>query len=227
MTDKKCLAKILLFVFLLVSLIDIIAILNNSSLWQTIAKPLIIPSLLAYYMTSSKSKNKLYILALVFSFAGDVLLLDKTDLFLFGIGAFLITQVLYVYLFSKGLGNSTLAKKIMAFVPFSIFFVVLIRLLKPGLEGFLIPVVIYGIAISSFGSISLLKYLVKKDKLNLSLLIGAVVFIISDSLIALHKFHDPHSFYPVVIMLTYIIAQYLIASFMLGSEKNASINGDS
>ncbi len=227
MTDKKCLSKILLFVFLLVSLIDIIAILNNSSLWQTIAKPLIIPSLLAYYITSSKSKNKLYILALVFSFAGDVLLLDKTDLFLFGIGAFLITQVLYVYLFSKGLGNSSRAKKIMAFVPFSIFFVVLIRVLKPGLEGFFIPVVIYGIAISSFGSISLLKYLAKKDKVNLSLLIGAVIFIISDSLIALHKFHEPRSFYPVVIMFTYIIAQYLIASFMLGSEKNALIKDDS
>ncbi len=227
MRDNSRLSRFFLLVFLLVSLVDVLAILDENSLWQTIAKPLIIPSLMAYYIAASSSINKLYILALVFSFAGDVLLLDKTDLFLFGIGAFLITQVLYVYLFSKGLGNSPLAKKIMAFVPFSIFFVVLIRILKPGLEGFLIPVVIYGIAISIFGSISLLKYLVKKNKVNLNLFIGAVIFIISDSLIALHKFHEPRSFYPVVIMLTYIIAQYLIASFMLGSEKNASINGDS
>ena len=96
MTDKKYVPKTFLFIFLLVSFIDIIAILNSNSLWQTIAKPLIIPALLAYYISSSKSRNKFYILALIFSFVGDVLLLDKSNMFLFGIGAFLITQVLYL-----------------------------------------------------------------------------------------------------------------------------------
>lgn len=226
MTDKKYLPKIFLFVFLVVSLIDVIAILNHSSLWQTIAKPLIIPALLAYYITGSKSKNKLYIVALIFSFAGDVLLLDKSNLFLFGIGAFLITQVLYVYLFSRGIGNGSLTKKILAGIPFFIFFVVLIRKLKPGLQDFLVPVVIYGIAISLFGYVSLLKYLLKQHKVNLSLLIGAVIFILSDSLIALNKFHESRDVYPVLIMFTYIIAQYLIAVFMLESEKMSIKKGD-
>jgi uncharacterized membrane protein YhhN len=226
MTDKKHLPKIFLFVFMVVSLIDVIAILNNSSLWQTIAKPFIIPALLAYYITSSKSKNKIYIVALIFSFAGDVLLLDKSNLFLFGIGAFLITQVLYVYLFSRGLVSSSRTKKILAGIPFFIFFLVLIRKLKPGLQDFLVPVVIYGIAISLFGYVSLLKYLLKQNKVNLSLLTGAVIFILSDSLIALNKFHESRDVYPVLIMFTYIIAQYLIAVFMLESEKMPINKGD-
>lgn len=226
MTDKKYLPRTFLFVFLLVSLIDIIAILNSNSLWQTIAKPLIIPALLAYYISSSKTSNKFYILALIFSFVGDVLLLDKSNMFLFGIGAFLITQVLYIYIFSKGLKASPKRKIILAFLPFLLFFLVLIGILKPGLKDFFVPVVIYGAAISVFGSISLLKYLVKKDSVNLKLFIGATIFILSDSLIALHKFHEPRSIYPVAIMFTYIIAQYLIAVFMLESEKKSINKGD-
>ncbi|MGB5320933.1 lysoplasmalogenase [Lutimonas sp.] len=222
MTDKNHLSKILLFVFLLVSLIDIIAILNNSSLWQTIAKPLIIPALLAYYITSSKSKNKLYIGALIFSFAGDVLLLDKSNLFLFGIGAFLITQLLYVYIFSKGLGKISRTNKIRAGIPFLVYFIVLITVLKPGLQDLFIPVLVYGLAISLFGTVALLNYLIKRDVISLRLFTGAVLFILSDSFIAFNKFHHERSFYPVIIMITYIVAQYLIATYILKSEKNTS-----
>ena len=222
MSNMNRLQRFFLFIFLLVSITDIIAILNDNSLWQTISKPLIIPALAAFYISGSKSRNKLYVLALIFSFLGDVLLLDKSNLFLFGIAAFLMTQLLYIAIFSKGLGKSTLAQKFSALFPFSLFFIILISILRPGLNDFLIPVVIYGLAISVFGSVSLLKYLVIKNGASLLLLIGAILFILSDSLIALNKFHEPRAFYSVTIMLTYIAAQYLISLFMLKSEKNTS-----
>ena len=213
--------RFFLLIFVLVSLTDIVAIVTGNSLWQTISKPLIIPALTAFYIAGSKSRNKLYILALIFSFLGDVLLLDKSNLFLFGIAAFLITQLLYIAIFSKGLGQSTLQKKLWALFPFSLFFIILISVLKPGLKEFFIPVVVYGLAISVFGSISLLKYLVKKNKASLMLFSGALLFILSDSMIALNKFHEPRAYYSVVIMLTYIAAQYLISLFMLKSEKSS------
>ena len=215
------LQRFFLLIFVLVSLTDIVAIVTGNSLWQTISKPLIIPALTAFYIAGSKSRNKLYILALIFSFLGDVLLLDKSNLFLFGIAAFLITQLLYIAIFSKGLGQSTLQKKLWALFPFSLFFIILISVLKPGLKEFFIPVVVYGLAISVFGSISLLKYLVKKNKASLMLFSGALLFILSDSMIALNKFHEPRAYYSVVIMLTYIAAQYLIGLFMLKSEKSS------
>lgn len=219
-------SRVFLLFFLVVSVVDIVAILYGNSLWQTLSKPLIIPALIGYYLTSSKLRNKWYVIALFFSFAGDVLLLDKNNLFLFGIGAFLITQVLYVYIFSKGLSKLTLKEKLIAFFPFTLFFVALIKVLYPGLQGFLIPVLVYGAAISVFGSISLLKYLAKRDTASLCLITGAVLFILSDSMIALNKFHQTLSFYPIAIMATYIIAQYLIAVFMLRSEKNTRYGAD-
>ena len=224
MSDINRLQKFFLLIFLLVSITDIIAIINDNSLWQTISKPLIIPALAAFYVAGSKSRNKLYILALIFSFLGDVLLLDKSNLFLFGIAAFLITQLLYIAIFSKGLANSSVGKKIGALFPFSLFFILLIRILKPGLNDFLIPVIIYGLAISLFGSVSLLRYLVKKNGTSMVLLIGAILFILSDSMIALNKFHEPRAYYSVSIMLTYILAQYLISAYMLKSEKNRRLH---
>lgn len=225
MGSLKTFSRIFLLLFFLVVILDILAIINDSVFWQTLSKPLIIPSLAAYYLSQSKSRNRWYVMALFFSFLGDVLLLDKTNLFLFGIASFLITQLVYIYIFSKGLLISSKSDKFKALAPFLLFFMVLITVLAPGLKNFLIPVVVYGIAISLFGSVSLLKHLVERDKASQLLLAGAVLFIISDSLIALNKFHEPQVYYPVAIMLTYSIAQYLIAAHMLLSERNTHQDG--
>ena len=220
MSKNSRLEQPILLIFILVSLIDICAILLGNSIWQTLSKPLIIPALIAYYLIRTTSMNKWYVIALIFSFAGDVLLLDKSNLFLMGIAAFLITQLLYISIFAKGLKDSSFVNKLKALLPFLVYFIVLITVLKPGLQDFFIPVLIYGLAISLFGTVALLNYLIKRDMISLRLFTGAVLFILSDSLIAFNKFHHERSFYPVIIMITYIVAQYLIATYILKSEKN-------
>lgn len=185
-------------------------------------KPLIIPSLIALYLTAAERKNKFFLLALFFSFLGDVLLLDKSEMFLYGIGSFLITQLLYIFIFSKGLNKSDWNLRIRATGPFMIFYMVLIWFLYPGLGPFLIPVLVYGFAISVFGAVSLMNYLTRQKSLTRYLLSGAILFILSDTMIALNKFHTERSFYGVLIMITYIAAQYLITKYMLKLEKSDS-----
>lgn len=170
------------------------------------------------YFVSVKTRNKWYVAAMFFSFLGDVLLLDKNNMFLYGIAAFLITQLLYVFIIAKEMPQSGWKTKGLAILPFLIFFISLISILKDGLGDFLIPVIIYGVAISIFGFVSLLNYLLKKDQASKTLLGGAVLFILSDSMIALHKFYEPRTIYPVAIMMTYIIAQYLIFRYMVKSS---------
>lgn len=219
MTFKKPASRVFLWIFIIVSLADIFAILFNSLFWQTLFKPLIIPSLIAFYLSVSGRKNRFFLLALFFSFMGDVLLLDKSNLFLYGIAAFLMTQLLYIFIFSKGLKKSDWSLKVKAFAPFMIFYIVLIWFLYPGLGSFLVPVLVYGFAISVFGVVSLLNFLTGKKPLTNYLLSGAILFIISDSMIALNKFHAERSYYGVLIMITYISAQYLITRYMLKLEK--------
>jgi uncharacterized membrane protein YhhN len=219
------LIKGLTIFFLTVSLLDIIGVAISNSQLQIIFKPMIILSLMCLYYFSVEKKNNWYLLALAFSLMGDILLMDKNNLFLYGIASFLITQLLFVYIIVKHIEQSSTKDKLFAAIPFLIYFLTLISTLKPNLGEFLIPVIVYGIAISIFGSISLLNYLVNKTRNSQILVYGAVLFIASDSMIALHKFHEPRIYYPVIIMLTYVLAQYLIYRFIIGmpiSKKTGS-----
>jgi uncharacterized membrane protein YhhN len=223
---KYKLIKGLSALFFIVSILDIIGVALNISLLQVIFKPMIILSLIVLYYFSAKKKNSWYLIALVFSFMGDVLLMDKNNLFLYGIASFLITQLLFVYIIVKQIEQSSTKDKLFATIPFLIYFLILISTLKTSLGEFLIPVIVYGIAISIFGSISLLNYLVNKTKNSQILVYGAVLFIASDSMIALHKFHEPRKYYPVIIMVTYVLAQYLIYKFIIGKPISNNTGRD-
>ena len=217
--NYKNFSKPVFYFFVLVSFLDVAGIFLENSLLQTICKPLIIPALIVWYLTKAEKVNKWYVTALFFSFIGDVLLLDKINFFIFGIAAFLITQLIYIFIFSKGLARINWKKKMTSVIPFLLFYSVLISVLAPNLNDLLIPVMVYGIAISIFGTVAFLNYLADKSSLSMTLLQGAILFILSDSMIALNKFHEQQAFYPVTIMLTYIMAQYLIATYMLQSES--------
>lgn len=204
--------------FFVISFFDIVGIITKTDWIRLIFKPLIVLCLIALYYYSVDKTNKWYILALIFSFLGDVLLLDKINYFLFGIGSFLITQVLFIIIIRGQLKKSTLNQKVLAVIPFLTFYILLMYILKDNLEEFLFPVAFYGIAISVFGMVSLLNYLVDRNTSSKYLILGAIIFIASDSMIALNKFHEPQLLYPLTIMITYVLAQYFIFKYMVKLE---------
>lgn len=203
--------------FFLVSTLDVISVILNLEWIRFVFKPLIIPSLMSLYYFSADKMNKWYAIALIFSFLGDVLLLDKFNYFLFGVGSFLITQILFIKIIIGQLNKSSLDRKIIAVLPFLAFYVILMYKLMETLDKFLFPVGLYGITISIFGMVSFLNYLLdKRSTTSKYLLFGAIIFIASDTMIALNKFYEPQEYYAVAIMITYIMAQYLIFKFMVG-----------
>ncbi|MCK5677242.1 MAG: hypothetical protein KAH72_02020, partial [Flavobacteriaceae bacterium] len=125
--------KGLTVVFFAVSIIEIIGVYLNNSLLQTVFKPMIIISLMALYYFSVDKKNNWYILALAFSFLGDVLLMDKNNLFLFGIAAFLITQIIYIVIIVKQMEKPSFFHKYLYAFLFVNYVVYLLVLLKPNL----------------------------------------------------------------------------------------------
>ena len=108
-----------------------------------------------------------------------------------------------------------------ASVPYVIIFVLLLAVLYSGLGTMKIPVIIYAIAISIFGTVSLILYFQNKTKASISLVIGVFIFIISDAVLALNLFYEKQSFYSVLIMTTYVLAQYLICRFAMFSVQNS------
>lgn len=134
---------------------------------------------------------------------------------MYGIGAFLIAHIIYIKITSKFLQNELTSKMITSALPFVFFFALLMYMIYPNLGEMLWPVAVYGIVISTFGSVAFLNYRGNKTTENLWLFIGAIIFIFSDSLIALNKFYEPNQIYGVSIMVTYILAQFLICKAMI------------
>ncbi len=214
--------KVIFFVFVLVSVVDIIGIIFKLPSLIVIFKPFILPLLVALYAVSVTKRNIWYVMALIFSFLGDVFLLFEGSLFFIGgLVFFLAAHFLFIRIVISWLQKSSFQHKILAFIPFIITFSVLIYVLKDTLNELLIPVIIYGITISLFGAISLLNYLNSRSVKSLWMFLGSVVFIASDSILAIDKFSFSIPLFKVLIMVTYVSAQYLIyRSMVLESENN-------
>ncbi|MDA8594885.1 lysoplasmalogenase [Flavobacteriaceae bacterium] len=210
--------KVILLLYVLVSIVDLWAIYSENRPLIFIAKSLIMPVLAGYYYYSSKTRNTAVILALSFSFLGDVLLLqDAQDYFIMGIGSFLTAQLCYIYIFWSETRKIYWSKS----WPFLLFYLGLMGFLGPDLGDFLIPMGVYGAVLSFMGITALSMYVKTKNWL---FLVGALLFIISDSSIAFSMFVWPELNMGLWIMGTYIIAQFClikaILSYELETEKS-------
>ncbi|MBT7242104.1 MAG: lysoplasmalogenase [Flavobacteriaceae bacterium] len=205
-----------LIAFMLFCLIDFFGIYLDKQMMVNFAKPMLMITLFWYYYSNAKKLNKYFVLGLFFSFLGDILLLGTGEMyFVFGLLFFLIAHVFYIIIVLKIIQITKPKEFIIASVPFLLLFLVLMNVLYAGLGAIKIPVIIYAITISFFGIVSLILYLQAKTKISMLLLVGVLTFIASDTILALNLFYKKQSFYPLLIMMTYVLAQYLICRFVL------------
>jgi uncharacterized membrane protein YhhN len=195
-----------------------------------IAKALIIPILLLIYRShtrqSAESFHRLILAALVCSWAGDVLLQFASyneTFFLAGLGSFLIAQLMYVLAFfsTPGKNRVLFGPGIWLIIPVLAYGTGLLYYLWDGLGDMRIPVMVYAIVILTMLSAALNR----EGKVNrlsyLLVLLGAILFVLSDSLIAVNKFKASFALARIAIMTTYITAQYLIIT---GCLKQFSVS---
>ncbi len=212
--------KIATALFITVSLLDILGIILDKYYLRLFFKPLILPSILLMYALFVPFKNKWYVGALVFSFLGDVFLLfSGKPYFMLGLGAFLLAHLCFIKVVLQKIVKADINKMLLSFIIFFAFLFGLLFVLKGHLGKMQIPVIVYGIVITSFGALSLTNYLQNKTKAALVLFIGALIFISSDTMLALNKFYKPNEFLNLMVMLSYIVAQYLIFKAMVFGEE--------
>ncbi|WP_026729397.1 lysoplasmalogenase [Flavobacterium denitrificans] len=180
-------------------------------------KPILIPLLSfgVYFYRSFPTKNML-LLALLFSWIGDVILLfaDLGEIyFILGLVSFLISHIVYCVLFNK----QPKIKKKRNFIIFGIgsvlialYLIGMLSVLLPTLGDLQIPVIVYASVISIMLLFAFNGYLVWQKPGNLYVFFGAIAFVISDSILAINKFYAPFEKSSFFIMLTYLVAQYLI-----------------
>lgn len=206
-------SKISQIILIIVFAIDLFLIFTNKIDLRFFTKPLLIPILILMYFSRVKSEktqlNLFFISGLVLSFFGDLFLLFKWG-FLPGLGSFLVAHLFYIISFKK-----KLQKPISEFWPIilSIYASILFVFLFPYLKEMKIPVTIYAIVIAT------MMYNAIKTH-NRNLIIGALLFLISDTLLSINLFLKPLLILNLMVMITYIAAQWFLVKGMISDEKN-------
>lgn len=147
---------------------------------------------------------------LVLSALGDVLLEASDATFLYGVGAFLLAHVAYLVAFVGEAPEPRLARAI----PFAAWGIGLVWWLRPGLveAGMLVPVAVYSTVICLMMWRASVR-LTDGTRGGVFAFAGAVIFAVSDSLIALDRFGQieiPRVRYAIILL--YWIGQVGIAA---------------
>ena len=205
-----------IILFLIVLAIDLFAAYSGNETLRYFSKPLLMPLLIVYFIFNTNtvvSLKKWIVLALISSWLGDVLLMFEARnniFFIFGLVAFLIAHIFYILFYENILKLENLKKNYWLFIPVLIYYVALIYLLSPHLGEMKLPVRVYGVVISYMLIQALQITRIKNRAASAMMIIGAILFIASDSVLAMNKFYQPFELAGIAIMITYGMAQLLI-----------------
>lgn len=178
-----------------------------------IAKPITLALIIIVALISYDPPSGFYkwtiIVGLIFSLAGDVLLMLPQDLFLFGLISFAVAQLFYTTAF---IHDGGFYRNLRSAVPFLLFGVFMAALLWSDLGDMLLPAMAYLVIIlvmawQGFGYWR--KHPGTRGKL---LFIGVLLFVASDSFLAINRWlYDFENLAPILVLGTYYPAQWLIA----------------
>lgn len=154
--------------------------------------------------------------ALAFSSLGDIFLgLDREPMFVYGLGSFLVAHLFYIALFAGHLSRPVEIKpwQKLAVALLVVYSVSMMAWLGPNLGGLVVAVAAYMLVITAMVSFSVLANFTGGP-----IVAGALLFLLSDSLIAIGKFKTPVVFSAYLIWAAYYAAQLLIVTGYLKIE---------
>lgn len=153
--------------------------------------------------------QRLVVIGLVGSLAGDVLLMLPTDRFAMGLGAFLLAHLCYLAAF---LGESRLLARPSVLVGYLLVSGALMTAVFPSVPAPLrLPVLAYVLVIALMATQAAIWMLESPSAASRRAAVGAAWFVVSDATLAIARFRTEVPYRDLVVLGTYYIAQYCIA----------------
>lgn len=205
--------------FALISgLVFIYGLYIDSTALRLLTKGLPVIALIFWLRSAPQGEYRRWIsIGLLFSLGGDILLdIPETQLanqFVLGLGSFLIGHLAYVVAYTSDTRKLAPMALLIALACGGSMFWVLNS--KPeGLGPLLIPVALYALTITAMLWRALARLGVDGIPRNSALLAaaGALLFVISDSMIGINRFVQPFDEARYAIIITYWLGQYGIAA---------------
>lgn len=204
----------LILIFCVFCVCDLLAIMLKKQSARYVTKPPLMLLLAAIYIVSAASFNYYIVAALLLGFFGDVAMLrsSRESFLMSGMASFLIGHILYIIAFLQAtdcLSGMPLVY-LTAVLPYAAIIFALVKILKPHLGSMLLPVSVYASVILLMSLAAFLRGYVVTGGYYWYPLIGSVLFMLSDAILAFFVFKQKSGDSKVSIMLTYILAQVFI-----------------
>lgn len=176
-----------------------------------IAKPATTTLILAIALIAPQPVSAFYqaaiVAGLLFSLAGDIFLMLPQDRFVAGLVSFLLAHGCYIAAFGSQVAWPPLS---LWGLPVVVFAVGIYTLLTPHLGKLRLPVLVYMAVIALMAWLAITLFVQQGEAWTLWAAIGAVLFVISDSALALNRFRKPFWSAQLIVLGTYYVAQWLI-----------------
>jgi len=199
--------------FFISLLLDLLFISLDQPHMRWISKPLLMLVLIVSLFTIRRRINKshyaTWMAALVFSWFGDLFLMGGQSFFIPGLFAFLCAHISYTLLFYRIKPTSVLMKGPFTFTILLtiVYFISFYRVILIKTGGLFPAVLIYALVILVMWLVASHRSF-RQNQQNIWLWSGALLFVVSDTLLGYNKFVQ---FVPLInglVMLTYGLAQY-------------------
>lgn len=176
------------------------------------AKPLAVLLLILLALISKYPVSPFYkymiVAGLVCSLIGDAFLMLPSDHFTSGLVSFLIAHLFYATAF---LFEGNRAFSYWAVLPLAVYGCFMLSYLWRGLAKLKVPVIVYMFALLLMAGIASSRFLITRQGGSLLAAVGAILFVTSDSTLAIDKFRKSFRIAQLLILTTYFVAQCLIA----------------
>jgi len=202
---------VFLIVLGVVSIVYLVTLFFKESVFQFILKSCLVPLILAVYIFGPNKILPTIVLALVFAWLGDVLLIKINNpiFFKFGLASFLIGHIFYIITmlaYSQPLNHIIIL--IISILVAVCYGIITFITVKPSPE-MKIPVIAYETIILIMVISALQLFLAQGGLFGALVFAGSLCFLASDTMLALVTFRKKPLY--VYVMITYIAAQLLIA----------------
>lgn len=209
-------------IYSLVSALFMATLFFEWQLTHYLVKPMFMVVLMVFHFKAIPQKfglfSKLIQFGLFFSWIGDIALMfdEKVEiLFVVGLAAFLIAHLGYAAAFLNSIKRSNKpikGLKALGFAgPFAVFTGAFFFFIKEGLpQELFVPVLAYTVVISLMGITAAWRHGHVNARTFNWILIGAILFILSDCVIAVNKFVVDFDYDAILNMTLYLSGQFMI-----------------
>lgn len=149
----------------------------------------------------------LILIGLLFSLMGDIFLMLPSDRFVAGLVAFLIAHLFYIGAFVPEIG----VLRWWPLIPFAVFGAGIYLYLAPSLGKLKLPVLLYVGVIMVMAWVAFERWIQTGQSGALMAACGAVLFVVSDTILAINRFRAPFTSARFLNLATYFAAQWFIA----------------